>query len=188
MAANHVVPMFMTKLKEHLETRMRDEIPNDDPGRADVIKLGLLFENKTKKNIQLGIQSGDHDLPEELDGIASMKKLPEIGMTFPAREIGGGQIWMRRGIVKYENFFVKEKLTEEEAYQRAFEVLGRLTQAIEEVPINEIPQDSFGERIISVHCYASTCFESGGPPASYIFRGKALWAIYTEKTSGIRFI
>lgn len=188
MSANHVVPMLLMAMKDQLTLRLQSEIPDDDPTKADVVKLGLLFENKTKKNIQIGINSGDHDLPDELDGIASMKKLPEIGISYPTREIGGGQTWMRRGVVKFECFFIRERLGEEAAFQRAYEVLGRLTQAIEETPINTIPKDSFGERIVSIHCYASTCYESGGPPANYLFRGKAYWAIYTEKTSGIKFI
>ena len=188
MAANHAVVLLLNKMKEHLTTRLQSEIPDDDVARADVVKIGLLFDNKTKSNIQIGIQAGDHDNPEELDGIVTIEKLPNIGMKYPAREIGGGQIWMRRGVVKIECFFIRERLTEEEAFQRAYEVMGRLTQAIEETPIAEIPQDSFGERPVSIHCYASTYFESGGPPSSYIFRGKALWAAYTEKTQGIQFI
>jgi len=188
MAANHAVVLLLNKMLEHLTVRMKEEIPDDDPTQADIVKIGLLTDSKTRKNIQLGIMAGDHDNPEELDGIVTLDKLPDIGMIFPAREIGGGQMWMRRGIVKIECFFIKERLTEAEATQRAYEVMGRLTQAIEETPIAEIPRDSFGERIITLHCYASTFFETGGPPTSYIFRGKALWAAFTEKTQGIQFI
>lgn len=188
MSANHVVVLILNKMKDHLTTRMQSEIPDDDVTRADVVKVGLLFDNKTRKNIQIGVLAGDHDNPEEVDGIVMLDKLPNIGMIYPAREIGGGQMWMRRGIVKIECFFIRERLTEDEAFQKAYEVMGRLTQAIEETPINELPKDSFGERAISIHCYGSTFFETGGPPNTYIFRGKALWAAFTEKTTGIEFI
>jgi len=188
MSANHCVPLFLFKAKEHLTTRLQTEIPADDVTRADNVKLGRLQENKTKKNIQIGITHGDPDDPELLDGIVTLDKLPDIGMVYPEREIGGGQIWMRRGIARIECFFVAERLLEEDAFLKAWEVMGRLTQAIEEIPVNEIPRDSFGERPISVHCYASSFSESGGGKASYIFRGKAHWAIFTDKTSGIKFI
>ena len=188
MSANHVVNLFLLKARDHLTERLQTQIPNDDVTRADVVKLGRLLENKSKKNIQLGINPGDPDNPDELDGIVTLDKLPNIGMTFPAREIGGSQIWMRRGVVRIECFFIRERLLEEDAFQKGYEVMGRLTQAIEEIPITEIPKDSFGERIISVHCYASNFFESGGGTSSYIFRGKAHWAVFTEKTRGIAFI
>lgn len=188
MAANHCVVLLLNAMKNHLTTRLQSEVPDDDVTKADVVKIGLLFDNKTKNNIQIGIQAGDHDNPEELDGIVTLDKLPDIGMLIPAREIGGGQVWMRRGTAKIECFFIRERLTEEEAFQKAYEVMGRLTQAIEETPIASIPTDSFGERPISLHCYAQTFFQSGGPPNSYIFRGKALWAALTEKTKGIQFI
>lgn len=188
MAANHVVVMLLNKMKDHLTTRMQSEIPDDDVTQADIVKIGLLTDSKTRKNIQIGIQAGDHELPDELDGIVTLDKLPDIGMTYPAREIGGGQIWMRRGVARIECFFIVERLSEEVAFQKAYEVMGRLTQAIEETPLTEIPKDSFGERAISIHCYASSFFQTGGPPSSYIFRGKALWAAFTEKTKGIQFI
>src|SRR5690349_16317515 len=100
MAANHAVVLLLNAMKEHITTRLQSEIPDDDVTRADVVKVGLLFDNKTRSNIQVGIQAGDHDNPEELDGIVTLDKLPDIGMFVPAREIGGTQIWMRRGVAR----------------------------------------------------------------------------------------
>jgi len=177
----HVVNLLLLKMKEHFITKLQTDIPTNDITRADIVKLGLLFDNKTKKNIQIGVNAGDHDTPEEIDGIVTLEKLPKIGMEYPSREIGGGQIWMRRGTVKIECFFIRERLTEDEAFLKAMAVMGRLTKAIDTTPIYQIPRDDFGERPISIHCYASTYFESGGPPSSYIFRGKALWAAFTDR-------
>jgi hypothetical protein len=187
MASNHVVVQTMLAMRKIITERLQSDVPDDDVTRADVVKLGLLNESKTGKNIQIGINSGDHDKPEELDGIVTLRGLPKLGIHLPEREIGGGQTWMRRGTCAIECFFIRERLEEAEAFQRAYEVLGRLTQAIEETPINELPVDSFGERAISIHCYASSYFESGGPPKSYVFRGKAHWAIFTSKTTGIQY-
>lgn len=178
----HVVLNILDAMQTHITLRLQTEIPEGDITRADVIKKGLLFDNKTQKNVQIGIQGGDHDFPEELDGIITLDKLPDIGFFIPAREVGGGEIWMRRGVVKIECFFIREGLAEDVAFAKAYQVMGRLTKAIKDTPVRDIPRDSFGERPITIQCYASSYFESGGPPRSYIFRGKAMWAALTEKT------
>lgn len=176
------VNLILLQLKSSLTEKLITDIEEADPTRADNVKLGLLQEDKLRKNIQLGINSGDHDKPEELEGIFTLDKLPDIGFDLPAREIGGGQIWMRRGVVNIECFFIRQKLTEEQAFEQAHEVMSRLQSAIGSTSLTGIPRDSYGERPFgTMHCYASSFFESGGPPNSYIFRGKAYWACFTDK-------
>ena len=176
------VNLILLKMKETIVQEMVTNISPSDMTRADVVKLGLLQTDKLGKNIQIGINSGDHDRPEELDGIVTLDKLPDIAIDVPPREIGGGQNWMRRGVVQLECFFIREKLTEEQAFDKAHEVMARLQNTIEKTPITQIARDSYGERPFGhVFCYSASYFESGGPPNSYIFRGKAHWACYTNK-------
>ncbi len=151
-----------------------------DELHPDIIKKGLLQENKLESNIQLGIQGGDHELPDDMDAIITLDKLPDIGIYVPAREIGGGQIWMRRGVIRVECFYINEQLTEDEAHAQAYTVLGHVMSRVEDVPINGLT-DEFGERAIRAFCYANTFFESGGPPTSFIFRGKVFFAFLTER-------
>ena len=95
-----VVNLILDRIVTHLTEKMQTDISPDDLTYVDIVKKGLLQENKVKKNVELGVIGGDHDDPEYMDGISSLEKLPNIAMIVPAREIGGGQIWWRRGLVK----------------------------------------------------------------------------------------
>lgn len=175
-----VLNMVLDRMVEHLTLKMQTEIPTDDITYADIIKKGLLQDNKTKKNIGIAVTGGDHDDPEYIDGLVSLEKLPNIAMNVPPREIGGGQIWWRRGIVRLECFFIREKLIENEAFDAAYETLGRLMYNIENVSLNDLV-DSYDERAIQIFCLGNTFFESGGAPKSFIFRGKVFWEVMTER-------
>jgi hypothetical protein len=181
---SQIMNLVLDALVEHVNQYMHDDLPEDDPIRAKVVKKGLLQTGKLENITQIGITGGDHEKPDDLDAIMGMESLPDIGFTIPAREIGGGQIWMRRGVAKLECFYTRplnnEKLTEDRAHEVAYETLGRLLSVIETAPVRGLV-DSYGEKAFEIFCYSNTFFESGGPPNNYIFRGKVLWAILTER-------
>lgn len=176
-----IVDLILDSILKHLEENLKDNVADDDKTKVDVVKKGLIVSEKTTKNIQLGIQGGDHEDPTIQDGIISLEKHPEVAMYYPAREIGGGEVWVRRGVVKIECFFVVERLSEADAFRVAYNVLGRLVHYLRTVPVSNLV-DSFGERALTMHPYASTFHQSGGPPANYIFRGKVDWMCFTGKT------
>lgn len=164
----------------HLTTVCQTNISTTDLSYADVVKKGLLQENKTRKNIAIGLTGGDHEQPDLVDGIATLETLPNIAMKIPPREIGGGEIWARRGVAKLECFFIRERLTETEAFAAGYTVLGRVLSEIPKAPVRGLT-DSFGEKCVLAYCYGNTYFESGGPPKAYIFQGKVMWLIFTER-------
>lgn len=174
--------MVLDALVENLTLNLITNVDEEDPIRAYVVKKGLLLDNKSQKGIQVGVQGGDHELPDDEDGISTLEKLPKIAMYIPAREIGGTQIWMRRGVVRVEGFFLHTQTTEDEAHLYGYNLLGRVMQHIEDTPIQSLDPDSYNETIATqLYCYSNTFFESGGPPASFIFRGKVKWAFFTER-------
>lgn len=177
---SQIVNLILDRMVEHLTMYMRVGVDEGDLGYADIVKKGLLQENKTKKNVALGCQGGDHDDPTYIDSISTMEKLPNIGFYFDAREVGGGQMWWRRGVVRMEFFFIRERLIENDAFNAAYEILGRLQANIENMNVSDLIDD-YGERAIKMYCYGNTFFESGGGRASYIFRGKTFWQCLTER-------
>jgi hypothetical protein len=106
--------------------------------------------------------------------------MQDIAQDFPAREIGGGQLWWRRGVIMLECFYIQQQYTEDEAFNQAYAVLGRLLSVVEGTPMSYIT-DSYGEKAIKIYCHSNTFFESGGPPNQYIFRGKVFWSAMTER-------
>lgn len=175
-----IVDMILSEMVTHLTLNLQSNVPDDDPARFDVVKRGLILSEKTTKNIQLGIQGGDHEEPDMEDGIFTLQKMPEVGIFYSPREIGGGQTWVRRGVARIEAFFIEQTYAEDRAFRVAYNALGRASKYLETTPVSGL-LDSYGERALTIHCYASTFHQSGGPPASYIFRGKIKWVVFTER-------
>ncbi len=179
---DQVMYLFLSRLKDHLTTKMITDVDPDDPTIAKVVKIGLFQDDPTNRNVYLALQGGNHEDPKENDGIITGYRMQtDVGIDFPyAREIGGGQIWRRKVSVAIGAYFIRQKFTEEEATQKAYIALGRLLSSIESVDINGLI-DGFGERVIEVFCHGNTFFESGGPPNSYIFRGVVNISVLTER-------
>lgn len=176
----HIVNLTLGTMVDYLRIKMIDEIDVADPTRASVIKKGLLQTQKTQNHIQIGVTGGDHEDPNYKDGILSLGDLPEIGFIMDPREIGGGQMWMRRFVARLEIYYIVQRFDEDTAHEHAYNTLGRLMSLIEQAPVAGLT-DTFGEKAIKTFCFANTFFESGGPPASYIFRGKILFQVLTER-------
>lgn len=175
-----IVNMILDELVKHLQTEMQVNVDAGDLTYADVVKKGLLQEDKTKKNVSLGITGGDHEDPEYVDAIVSLDKLPDIGFYLAAREIGGGQMWHRRGVIRVECYFIRERLLEDEAFAAGYEILGRVQSNVENLNVTGLIDD-FGERAIKMFSHGNTFFESGGGQRSFIFRGKVFWTCLTER-------
>ena len=167
--------LFLVRLREHLTEHLQTNVDVDDPTIAKVVKIGLFQDDPTRQNIYIAIQGGDHEDPTESDGIITGYRMQkDLGIDFPwAREIGGGQLWRRKVSIAIGCYFIQQNFSEEEATKQAYIALARLLSTIENVDISGLVDD-FGERVVEVFCHGNTFFESGGPPTSYIFRGKVM--------------
>jgi hypothetical protein len=175
-----VIDLILDKIVAKLTEVMQTNVDTTDITYADLVKKGLLQEPKLTKNVALGVTGGDHDNPDYMDGIVTLEDMQNIGWTASAREVGGGQLWWRRGVVRVECFFVRERLEEPAAFQAGYEVLGRVEANIENINLSGVVDD-FDERAIRLYCIGNTFFESGGKPKTFIFRGKVLWQCLTER-------
>jgi hypothetical protein len=176
-----IVNLIIDELVEYLNEEMAVKVATDDPTHVDMVKKGKFQSDPTRQNIWLAVSGHDPEKPELADGlISSFDKVTDIGINFHTREIGGGVMWWRRGVIQVGCYFVRERYTEEQAYVHAYNVLGKVESLIESTPIRGLVDD-FGEKAILIFCNQDTFFESGGPPKSYIFRGKVIWQVLTEK-------
>lgn len=178
-----IIPLILNKIKTGLTTALITNIATTDPSRASVVKIGRFQQDPTIQNIYLAISPGNPEDPEYKDGVVSMREWENIGFEIPAREVGGGAYWWRRGIVQIGCYYVVDRVPEEIALAQATMVLGRTEKALEEISMSGVV-DEFGE--IAYGCpfvYANTFFESGGPPADYIWRGKIYWSVLTSRNS-----
>jgi hypothetical protein len=174
-----IINMVLDALVAHLTTTMITNIA-DKTTKATLVKKGLLQVDKIASPIEIGITGGDHENPDYRDGIVTLGSQDAIAMELPAREIGGGQFWVRRGVARLECFFVTKNYSETVAHEKAYDILGRLSSEIEQCAIGGMTDD-YGEIAGRMYCFGNTFFQSGGPPDQYIFRGKILWQFFTER-------
>lgn len=167
-----------------VQVQTKDTVPVDDPARADVVKLGHLYqENPTKpdKNIYVTISHGDRENPDYTDGIVDAKSMYGSGFDVPVREIGGPTMWWRRFTAQYGVFLPRSGMTEREAMAIAFTFYERLLRAIEKTYVTGLSTD--GEVAVQVFLTDTTMFEGGGTrEKTYIWRGKARFRVLTERS------
>jgi hypothetical protein len=176
-----IINMILDKIVAGLQSSMGDNV-TDINTKANLVKKGLLqTPDKLTKYISIGVTGGDHEDPNYIDGINTMEGLPDIAMDMFPREVGGGQFWQRRFIARVEIYYILQPHVETDATAYAYEVLGRLESNIENVDLSNLTDD-YGETAQGhAYCYANTFFQSGGPPQSYIFRGKVMFTVLTER-------
>lgn len=174
-----IVPLIMWSMRDYLEVELQDEVPDSDPTKAVIVKVGRYQGNPVKENVLVAISGGDFEDPSYLDARADHDSLDQFGLrNLPIGEIGGGMYWWRRFSIDFRTFFVKERYEELIAMKFAYEFLGRLQKAVESCSLRLI--DAYGERTNSIPPFVegSSMFESGGK-RQYIWRGKLLWRVLT---------
>ena len=158
----------------------RTDIDPTDATYAEV-KAGRFQDDRIAKGVTIAVMPGTIDDPNYMDGNVDLKReMFSMGFNVPAREIGGTEMWWRRGGIQVSCSFVAKKLTEDESRKAAGQVMGRIERAIPKIYVADL-RDDFGEHAIKAFLYANTYYQSGGPPDSYTWRGKVLWQVLTER-------
>lgn len=165
----------------HLETSLVNEVPETDPTRAILVKVGRFQENPLEKNVSVAISGGDWEDPTYIDGRVDNPKFDNLVVRFlPVAEVGGGWHWWRRGSLRVNVYFVKQRYPEDIAMSYAYNFHGRLLRSLETTPIRNLIDD-YGEIAIPpLYIEGASFFESGGGQ-QYIWRGKVLWRVLTER-------
>lgn len=174
-----IVPMILFRMKEHMVTVLHDEVPDDNPTRANLVKVGLFQENPVKTGVAVTITGGAFDDEKYLDGRIDHEDLNAIGIqNLPVGEIGGGTHWYRRGSCRYGAYFVKERYGEERAMEYAYDFYGRLTRAVEDTNVHNLTDDYEEKAYNRPIVEACSFFESGGK-SRFIWRGMLYWRVLT---------
>jgi hypothetical protein len=180
--ANHIVPMIVDRIVEGLTKVCITDIPYGDHTKLNGIKAGRYQEDPNQTSLRASVQGGDLEDPSLMDGIVSNPTNNDTKLAFhlDAREIGGAQMWYRRGVVRLELFFIPENLKEEVAREYAYTILGRIQSNLELIHVSDL-YDDYGEHAIKLFHTQNSFYSSGGPPSSYTWRGKLVWECLTER-------
>lgn len=178
--ADHITSQIVERIRESLSPVLWDNIDPTDPTRC-VVKIGRFQEDPSPVVNYIAIQMGDLEDPNYLDGISSLRKDEhQIGWNVPSREIGGTEMWWRRGTIRIGCFFIVKNYDETTARQSAGVIMGRVEGTLPRVSVANL-RDPYGEHAIKLFVEGNTFFQSGGPPSSYIWRGKVRYQVLTER-------
>lgn len=174
-----IVPLILFRMRDHLSVALQDEVPDTDPTKAVLIKVGRFQDNPVKKNVSVSLSGGDFEDPSYMDARADHEQLDQFKIkNLPIGEIGGGLYWWRRFTCDFKTFFVKQGYEEDIALKFSYEFYGRLLGAIEDCRISKL-EDSYGEKACCPpYIEGASIFESGGAN-KYIWRGKVKWRVLT---------
>jgi hypothetical protein len=175
-----IVPLLLNAILTQLNTKLITEVASSDPTKADIVKIGKYQDDPLKNNIYAAISPGDPERLEWADGIVTLESMQNVGFNIDPREVGGGEVWWRRGIIQVGTYFIMDRFTESVAITHAHTFLARLENALQTTPIAGL-EDSYGERAVLLFVAGNQYSETGGPPNQYIWRGKVWWQVLTER-------
>jgi hypothetical protein len=175
-----IVPLLLDAIRVQLYTKLITEVSSSDPTKATVVKIGKFQDDPLKDNIYAAISPGDPERLEWADGIVTLESMQNVGFNIDPREVGGGEVWWRRGIVQVGTYFITQRYTETQAITYAHTFLARLENALQNTPVAGI-EDTYGERAVLLFVSGNQFSETGGPPNQYIWRGKVWWQVLTER-------
>lgn len=177
---NQIIPMILVRLKDHLTTTMKFELPDVDPAQAKEVKVGRFIKDPVGNKITVAIAGGDFEDPGYVDGRIDNPKFDGLQIkNLAVSEIGGGYYWWRRGTIRLAIFLIRQRMDEESAMKLSYDVYGRLLDTIEGVSFDNMSPDDYGEHAYNpLYLEGATFFESGGN-TQWIWRGKILWRVLT---------
>ena len=149
------------------------------------VKGGRLQDNPLKYDIYICVHIGDPEDPNNwLDGTVANTRdaLDRNAFRFPAVEVGGGAAsWWRRFTIEFGYYGIKTKTDRDESRRIADITRGRISLCLARsrriIGLIDMFQECSGMGIE----VSSGLFEGGGPPKSFIWRGKIRYQILTTR-------
>jgi len=179
------VAFIVSLIAEAIQGILEDAFEGiDDYSGSDLVRLGRLMDDPEGYENPICVHENDPDDPGEwLHQQAT--QLPghrTQWMPMGAFEIGGAEVWVRRFTVELNVYLTREGLEREAAKLVMDTVHGRAHHALHDENRLAGLRDEYGEVVwLSRNCVVkSRMVLSGGPPASWIGRGKLWIQVWTE--------
>ena len=156
--------------------------PSASGEAAHEIRQGLLQENPVPNRITILVNPND---PDDISSVPTWSDSPvgegdSSGWKITAYEIGGGERWWRKFSIDIYVYLMRSQEDRSNARRIGENVIARANKAINENSGIGIV-DAFGETAIMMLVSKVVPYEGGGPPRSFIWHGKLLVRVLTEK-------
>lgn len=188
MTEGHIVDLLTDTLVVYLEDKLKFGIPESDESRSALIRGGRLQEDPTRLEAinYVLIQEGDPEHEGWIHQGNSIVDNPTIdtGFTF---EMGGGSLFWRRMSIEVGGYYIIPKYDRNQARDHFHRFIGRTAYYTQHSIIDRTSQvlglkDEFGEEIIGLYVVKERYNESGGPPKSFIWRGRINFDVLTHRS------
>lgn len=183
MDGKQISDLIVDGLVTDLTAGLVDAIDLESDEIVGVVRGGQLQENPVKARLYVLVHVNDPDDPtwEDQTVASRQQNLDREFIDIPAFEVGGGGMWWRKGIVEFGLFATKSKETRDQARQVANMVKGRIEKIIQLSTSAVGITDSLGEFAVKIMAVASRLEEGGGPPRSFIWRGRVRYQVLTNR-------
>lgn len=177
-----IVPRILEAIRDEIIDKCKglpdlNGLPN--PFELADAKVGRYYQDPKIAAFRASVIHGDLEETSYPDGIFErITHRRKLAVKFESREIGGGEVWLRRGTVRLEFFFMGKKYSEEDAREAAYIMADNVFNAVRDMPIHLVKVDN--EHAHNMFVVASEMLQTGGPPSDWIFRGKLYWEVQTE--------
>ena len=176
-----IVSLIAAAIQETLEEAFAGI---DDYSGSDLVRLGRLMDDPEGYENPICVHENDPEDPNEWlhQQATEMPGYRSQWMPYGTREIGGGEVWVRRFTVELNIYLTREGLEREAAKGVMDTVHGRAHHALKDSKKLQGIIDDYGEIVwLSAGCVVrSRMVLSGGPPSSWIGRGKLWLQVWTE--------
>lgn len=177
MTSGMIKDLVVNYLADWLEAKLITAVTGVT--KAKVVKPYRFQENPLEENIYCWVATGDPQQPFDRDTRVSSSEAEDLGMKLPSGEVGGGHLWWRRGTANLGCYWVRDRLTQEQAAFYSHQILGRTLYWLERCPVSSLV-DEFGEHALYLFVYGNNFAEGGGNEQFY-WRGDIYWQVLTER-------
>lgn len=165
---------IMETARSNLSKYLSEDVPDSDPLKAKLVRIGLLQDDPTRYKVSVLVQPNDQD-----EDNAWLHEIAPKDVA-PPYQIGGGEMWLRRFTVNL-NLFWGSKVDREQATQYGSALLSRAESVLTNISLLSFGKDDYGEYPLDLRVKKSK-LALGGGEGQFISYGKIYFEVLTEKT------
>ena len=176
---------ILTFVRDALAAALIDALPEDDPTRAGIVKIGPLQGDPDPDEARISVELYANDPDQELSG-SGVGSAPESwDDQIEETEVGGGIIWRRRFTLKARCLLETTQEDNDAARRIAATVRQRIEKTLLALRFGGLSAN--GEQVVrgvfSEHLRAAMT-QAGGPPDAYDHHIKIRFEVLTFEQAG----
>jgi hypothetical protein len=187
MTEGHIVHLAMDAYADYLLEKLKTDIPTSDPSRSMLVRAGRLQEDPTRQSAEnyVLVQENDPEVENWVHQLNSTVDTPPAGSDFTF-EMPGASLFWRRISLEVGGYYIVQQYDRETASRHFHRFAGRAAYYAQHAAVDRTAgilglRDEFNETIIGIYVEKERFNESGGPPKSFIWRGRINIALRTHR-------